>query len=78
MQELGDEVCASSDGGSFVVGHELDAKGLSLGYPGFTASGRATCKRLDMNDDEGSIIKARRLWLRGGCHPPETGPVLQE
>jgi len=36
--------------------------------------GRATCKRLDMNDDEhdeGAIIKARRLWLRGGWHPPE-------
>ena len=35
--------------------------------------GRATCKRLDMNDDEhdeGAIIKARRLWLRGGWHPP--------
>jgi HNH endonuclease len=48
---------------------------------GLTAIGRATCKRLDVNDDEhddGSIIKARRLWLRGGWHPPATDPILQE
>jgi len=48
---------------------------------GLTAMGRATCKRLDMNDDEHddrSIIRARRLWLRGGWHPPVTDPILQE
>lgn len=44
-----------------------------------TAIGRATCKRLDMNDDEhddGSIIAARRLWIRGGWHPPQSDPIL--
>jgi hypothetical protein len=40
---------------------------------GVTDLGRATCNRLDLNDDrhnEGSIIKARRLWVSGGWHPP--------
>ena len=49
-----------------------------LRIQGLSAVGRATCKRLDINDDEhdeGAIIKARRLWLRGGWHPPETDPV---
>jgi hypothetical protein len=48
---------------------------------GLTAIGRATSNRLDMNDDEhddGSIIRARRLWQRGGWHPPATDPILQE
>jgi HNH endonuclease len=38
-----------------------------------TSIGRATLKRLDMNDDwhdDGSIQRARRLWIRGGWHPP--------
>ena len=36
---------------------------------GITATGRATCNHLDLNDErhnEGSIVKARRLWVRGG------------
>jgi hypothetical protein len=40
---------------------------------GLTAIGRATIVRLDMNDefhDDGAIRRARRLWLRGGWHPP--------
>lgn len=40
---------------------------------GQTPIGRATCDRLDLNDDrhnDGSIIKARRLWTKGGWHPP--------
>jgi hypothetical protein len=44
---------------------------------GKTSIGRATCKRLDMNDDEhddGSIVRARRMWLRGGWHPPDADP----
>jgi hypothetical protein len=48
---------------------------------GLTEIGRATCSRLDVNDDEhddGSIIRARRLWQRGGWHPPPTDPILQE
>ncbi len=45
---------------------------------GITACGRATCQRLDLNDDfhnEGSIVKARRLWIKGGWHPPDGDPV---
>jgi hypothetical protein len=44
---------------------------------GITATGRATCNRLDLNDErhnEGSIQKAHRLWMRGGWHPPEQDP----
>jgi hypothetical protein len=44
---------------------------------GITATGRATCNRLDLNDErhnQGSIQKARRLWMRGGWHPPEQDP----
>lgn len=44
---------------------------------GLTPIGRATCNRLDLNDDEhneGSIIKARRLWIKGGWHPPIDDP----
>jgi hypothetical protein len=40
---------------------------------GMTAIGRATLNRLDLNDDfhdDGSIQRARRLWIRGGWHPP--------
>jgi hypothetical protein len=47
---------------------------------GTTLMGRATCQRLDFNDDthnEGAIIKARRLWIQGGWHPPQQDPRLQ-
>ena len=40
---------------------------------GITSIGRATVKRLDMNDDfhdDGAIKRARRFWIRGGWHPP--------
>ncbi|NER83421.1 MAG: HNH endonuclease [Leptolyngbya sp. SIO1D8] len=40
---------------------------------GKTSIGRATCDRLDLNDknhNEGAIVKARRLWIQGGWHPP--------
>jgi HNH endonuclease len=40
---------------------------------GLTPIGRATIERLDMNDD-GSIQRARRLWIRGGWHPPTDDP----
>jgi hypothetical protein len=46
---------------------------------GQTAIGRAIVKRLDINDDrhdDGSIVKARRLWIRGGWHPPDDDPRL--
>lgn len=44
---------------------------------GITAIGRATIERLDINDDrhdDGSIVRARRLWIRGGWHPPSNDP----
>ena len=44
---------------------------------GLTPTGRATCQRLDLNDDfhnDGSIVKARRLWVQGGWHPPDQDP----
>jgi hypothetical protein len=44
---------------------------------GTTATGRATVHRLDMNDDrhdDGSIRRARRMWIRGGWHPPSDDP----
>jgi hypothetical protein len=43
---------------------------------GITSIGRATCNRLDLNDDrnEGFILKARRLWVKGGWHPPNGDP----
>jgi hypothetical protein len=47
---------------------------------GLTPIGRATIKRLDMNDDnhdDGSIRRARRLWRRGGWHPPNGDPQLK-
>jgi len=40
---------------------------------GKTSIGRATCDRLDLNDqdhNDGAIVKARRFWIRGGWHPP--------
>jgi HNH endonuclease len=49
----------------------------SLRILGSTPMGRATCDRLDLNDDrhnDGSIIKARRLWVKGGWHPPTDDP----
>ena len=48
-----------------------------LRITGITPIGRATCNRLDLNDErhnEGSIVKARRLWMRGGWHPPNEDP----
>jgi HNH endonuclease len=41
--------------------------------------GRATLMRLDLNDDrhdDGSICRARRLWIRGGWHPPSQDPQI--
>ena len=43
-----------------------------------TPIGRATCDRLDMNDDrypdEDSIRSVRRLWVSAGWHPPADDP----
>jgi hypothetical protein len=49
---------------------------------GITATGRATCDRLDMNEEryqgERSIQEARVLWVQAGWHPPATDPRQQE
>ncbi len=45
---------------------------------GKTSIGRATCDRLDLNDqehNEGAIVKARRLWIHGGWHPPSDDAI---
>lgn len=42
---------------------------------GTTPTGRATCDRLDLNDerrDEPSIQIARRFWVEAGWHPPQS------
>ncbi|MGB3238080.1 MAG: hypothetical protein WBB29_07280 [Geitlerinemataceae cyanobacterium] len=44
-----------------------------------TSIGRATCHHLDVNDDfhnEGAIVKARSLWVKGGWHPPSDDPRI--
>jgi 5-methylcytosine-specific restriction endonuclease McrA len=46
---------------------------------GITPVGRATCNRLDLNDDryqgEHSIVDTRSLWAKAGWHPPTHDPV---
>ena len=44
---------------------------------GRTPTGRATCNRLDLNDErreEPFIQNARRQWIVGGLHPPNDDP----
>ena len=44
---------------------------------GTTPINRATCVRLDFNDerrDEPSIQTARRFWVKAGWHPPQSDP----
>jgi len=56
-------------------------KAGGLEIKGITAKGRATCDRLDLNDENhnnGAIVKARRLWIKGGWHPPKYDPVASE
>jgi hypothetical protein len=51
--------------------------GDGLKIIGISSVGRATSNRLDLNDErhnEGSIVKARRLWIKGGWHPPDEDP----
>jgi HNH endonuclease len=47
---------------------------------GKTSTGRATCNRLDLNDErrQGSFIQnARQQWIAGGLHPPDDDPRQQ-
>ncbi|MDX2272118.1 MAG: HNH endonuclease signature motif containing protein [Cyanobacteriota bacterium] len=44
---------------------------------GTTSTGRATCNRLDLNDDEhdeGAILQVRQFWVSAGWHPPLKDP----
>jgi hypothetical protein len=45
---------------------------------GVTPTGRATCKRLDINDErypeDDSIRSARGFWIQAGLHPPNEDP----
>ncbi len=44
---------------------------------GITPIGRATCKRLDINDEfhnDGFIQDSRQVWLQAGWHPPGEDP----
>lgn len=44
---------------------------------GKTSTGRATCNRLDLNDErreEPFIQNARRQWVAAGLHPPKDDP----
>lgn len=50
-----------------------------LNIIGITPIGRATCNRLDVNDDyhnQGFIKESRQLWIQGGWHPPIDDPRL--
>lgn len=44
---------------------------------GTTPTGRATCNRLDLNDEfhnRGFIQDSRQFWVQGGWHPPPEDP----
>ncbi|MBW4642669.1 MAG: HNH endonuclease [Goleter apudmare HA4340-LM2] len=44
---------------------------------GITPTGRATCNRIDLNDERRSdrfIQKSRQLWVQGGFHPDRSDP----
>jgi hypothetical protein len=47
---------------------------------GTTPTGRATCVRLDVNDEfhnQGFIQESRYLWIQGGWHPPKEDICLK-
>jgi hypothetical protein len=51
------------------------ANGLKV--VGITPIGRATCHRLDINDEfhnQEFIQESRQLWIQGGWHPPSDDP----
>ncbi|HEY9606316.1 MAG TPA: HNH endonuclease [Allocoleopsis sp.] len=48
---------------------------------GTTPTGRATCNRLDLNDEfhkDGFIQKSRRAWVDVGWHPPSEDPRQEQ
>jgi HNH endonuclease len=51
-----------------------------LTITGKTPIGRATCSRLDFNDEfhnQGFIQESRQLWMQGGWHPPKDDPCQE-
>lgn len=47
---------------------------------GITPIGRATCNRLDLNDERRPhrfIQKSRQLWVQGGFHPNREDPCQE-
>jgi hypothetical protein len=47
---------------------------------GRTSTGRATCSRLDLNDERRQdrfIQNARQQWIAGRLHPPNDDPRQQ-
>ncbi|MGG6296437.1 HNH endonuclease [Leptolyngbya sp. AN02str] len=45
---------------------------------GKTTIGRATCDRLDLNDqahNDNAIVRARHFWIQGGWHPPSNDAI---
>jgi len=48
---------------------------------GTTAIGRATCNRLDLNDEKRAdrfIQKSREQWVKSNLHPPDEDPQLSD
>jgi hypothetical protein len=49
---------------------------------GTSQIGRATCDRLDLNDDrykgDHPITEARALWIKAGWHPPSDDPRAED
>lgn len=55
------------------------SKGLKV--IGTTPTGRATCYRMDFNDEfhnQGFIQESRQFWIQGGWHPPVDDPCLKD
>jgi hypothetical protein len=48
---------------------------------GITPTGRATCSRLDLNDElkyESFIQRSRKAWVEVGWHPPSEDPRQEQ
>ncbi len=48
---------------------------------GITPTGRATCNRLDLNDERRTdqfILKSRQQWVKSDLHPPDDDPRQSE
>lgn len=49
---------------------------------GTTPTGRATCQRLDLNDErypgDRNIRETRQIWHQAGWHPPKQDPIQKD